>query len=307
MPFRLQGRHFFLTYPQCSLGHQVLYDHLINLRVGNETPEKIAVARELHEDGGTHYHVYLGFSSKRDLRSQRHFDVGNSHPNMQACRSVKAVLKYVLKDGDYLANFDVIKPTVTAVLERAADEKSFIVECLAKFDNKTAGAFQNYLALYRYLKPADKVSEKIGDWSTFLIHDLFLYSRLLSLELHVKDGRRTRSLWLWGPSRTGKTSLARSVGKHVYMLNAWCADLLTDTADYIVLDDISWDSIKWQYKSVLGCQRDVTFTGKYFRPKPFYFNMPCIFLSNTLPVFDLDEKEWLSCNVDFINILDKLY
>lgn len=265
------------------------------------------MSKELHDDGGIHFHVYLCFASKRDLRSQRHFDLHGFHPNIQSCRSAKAVLKYVVKDGEYVANFDVIKPTVLSVLERASDEKEFIKLCLEKFDTKAAGSFSNYLAMYRFMNPNKKVSPQIGDWTSFRVMDMFLYSRLLSIELHEKDGRRTRSLWLHGESKTGKTSLARSIGAHVYMLNAWCADSLSDDAEYIVLDDISWDSIKWQYKSVLGCQKDVTFTGKYFRPKPFVFNMPCIFISNTLPNFEGDELDWLNHNVDFIKIDSKLY
>lgn len=307
MPFRIQARHLFLTYPQCYLNHEEIYNHLLNLNVGNESPEKICVSKELHEDGSPHFHVYLCYPSRRDLRHQRHFDINSYHPNIQSCKSPKAVLKYVTKDGEYMANFDIIKPTVKSLLERADDENSFIDLCLEKFDSKFAASFSNYMALYRAKRPHTKVSDQIGDWTSFKIYDIFLYARLLSIELHEKNGTRTRSLWLWGPSRTGKTSLARSIGKHIYMNNTWCADLISDEAQYLILDDISWDSLRWQYKSILGCQRDVTFTGKYFRPKTFHFNIPCIVITNEKPVLNQDELDWFAVNVDFVHIENKLY
>lgn len=307
MPFRIQGRHLFLTYPQCHLTNEAIYNHLIDLPVGNEKPTKIVVAKELHEDGHPHFHAYLCFDKRRDLRYQRHFDISGYHPNIQVCRSVKDVLKYVTKDGEYMSNFTVIKPTIHQLIERADDETSFALSALEHYDKNFANCFNSWMSLYKMLKSKKKVCDPVSDWTLMKMDDLHLLARILSITAHEKNGSRTKSIWLFGPSKTGKSTLARSIGKHAYMQNTWCVDELSDDAQYLVLDDIAWDTWKWQYKSVLGCQKDVIFTGKYARPRRFNFNMPCIVCSNEKPVFSVDELNWLDVNIDFFEINNKLY
>jgi len=78
-------------------------------------------------------------------------------------------------------------------------------------------------------------------------------------------------------------------------------------AEYLVMDDISWDSWKYQYKTVLGCQQDVSFTGKYKKPTSFRFGIPCVVLSNTLPEFTREELDWLDLNMLFVHITAPLF
>lgn len=305
--FRIQARHLFLTYPQCSVDKDFLYTYLSDLPVGGDKPEKICVAQELHQDGNIHYHVFLSYAKRRDITNEKIYDVLNFHPNIQKVRSVKYVLEYIVKDNNYLANFEVKKPTVAELAERAADEEAFIKIAEEAYGTKFVGAFSNWVAYYNRRRKIKLVSDPIGDWSNFRIDDLFLLCRILSVQDHIKDGRRTKSIWLYGKSRTGKTSLARSIGRHVYMGNTWNVDLLDDDADYLILDDIDFEKWGWQMKALLGCQRDVSFTGKYFRPKKFTFNIPCIVLSNEKPFFTPAQLDWLTLNVDFFEINDVLY
>ena len=43
---------------------------------------------------------------------------------------------------------------------------------------------------------------------------------------------------LWGPTRTGKTLLSRSFGRHSYFSGLFNIDNIDDDADYAVFDDI---------------------------------------------------------------------
>jgi hypothetical protein len=64
-------------------------------------------------------------------------------------------------------------------------------------------------------------------------------------ELPSRD--RPKTLVLWGPSRTGKTSWARSLGNHTYLGNAWSVKMIKETSDYIVIDDIDISNFRlWQ-------------------------------------------------------------
>lgn len=306
-PFRLQGKHLFLTYPQCSLELEYIYDHLLTLPIGNLLPDKLCVAQETHEDGNLHYHCYLYYPSKRNITDPSIYDIDGHHPNMQSCRSPKSVLKYVTKDGIYKANFIVVKPSIKHLISHAADEKDFVNQILEHYSTKAAGSFNNYLAAYRYLNPSSLVFDPLFDFSTFKINDVNLLAHMVGITTHVKDGRRTKSLWLHGPSRTGKTSLARSIGRHCYIGGGWNFDNLSDEAQYVVIDDLPWERWQHNYKQILGCQIDITFSGKYRAAKTFKWNIPAIICTNTLPIFTVEELDWLHINCTFINIINRLY
>ena len=57
-------------------------------------------------------------------------------------------------------------------------------------------------------------------------------------ELPSRD--RPKTLMIWGPSRTGKSSWARSLGRHSYLNNAWSVEEVDSASDYIVIDDMPW-------------------------------------------------------------------
>ena len=56
---------------------------------------------------------------------------------------------------------------------------------------------------------------------------------------------------VWGPSRTGKTAWARSLGTHTYMNTYWAQDELDEGAQYIIFDDIPFETFR-SYKAFLG-------------------------------------------------------
>lgn len=63
------------------------------------SPQSLLVAQELHEDGNTHYHVYISFSVKKNVKKQEYFDVDGFHCNVQAARSAWGVIEYCTKNG----------------------------------------------------------------------------------------------------------------------------------------------------------------------------------------------------------------
>lgn len=98
MVFRAHAKNFILTWPQCPLEFDDIYTDLQTL-LGSEGSARLA--REVHQDGNTHYHAFVSFSSKKDIRNERHFDVRGYHPNIQACRNAQASKEYVSKAGDF--------------------------------------------------------------------------------------------------------------------------------------------------------------------------------------------------------------
>ncbi|CAG8535397.1 7882_t:CDS:2 [Paraglomus occultum] len=52
---------------------------------------------------------------------------------------------------------------------------------------------------------------------------------------------RPKSVFMWGPSRTGKTIWARSHGRHIYWMEKMDLATWDDQAQYIALDDFPWE------------------------------------------------------------------
>lgn len=96
--FRINAKQFFLTYPQCDMTKDAMYDALMKL----DNAEKIVIGREKHEDGNYHLHVYIKYFTKKNIKSATHFDINGYHPNIQSAKSEKAVIGYITKDRDIL-------------------------------------------------------------------------------------------------------------------------------------------------------------------------------------------------------------
>ena len=98
--FRLNGKQFFFTYPQCDTSKEQVMAAIKRI-FGGELNWAV-VARENHQDGTPHIHAVIVLKSKFSTRDTRFFDcIAGKHGNYQACRSLNKTLEYVMKDGDY--------------------------------------------------------------------------------------------------------------------------------------------------------------------------------------------------------------
>jgi len=138
------------------------------------------------------------------------------------------------------------------------------------------------------------------------IQTLTLFGANPMLNPKSESVERPKSLCLVGPSRTGKTSWARSIepAAHIYICNQWNIDCWDDAAKLVVIDDVSVNYFPW--KPILGCQLVFNATGKYRSARKCVGGKPCIYLVNP----DMDprrtlsgsEYDWLLVNVTFIEI-----
>lgn len=106
MTFRIKAKQIFLTYSQVNN----VFDNKLC-----ETPEHYRefaeqtlgrllcarIGRELHQDGGIHYHMFLGFSEAATINSSSIMDYEGQHPNIKSVRRDPGkVWDYAGKDGD---------------------------------------------------------------------------------------------------------------------------------------------------------------------------------------------------------------
>jgi len=93
MPFRLNARNVFLTYPRCATLPRLLGEFLQNIRAA----QYIHVVREQHRDGTPHIHCLIQWIDKFNVRDERKFDFEGQHPNIQPARDVAAIEAYISK------------------------------------------------------------------------------------------------------------------------------------------------------------------------------------------------------------------
>lgn len=116
--FRLQAKFFFLTWPQCSTPKETVLDRLKALPNFSHA----LVAREDHKDqAGEHLHAFLALSKPWNIRNPGLLDaLAGKHGNYQAAKDQTKVVKYCVKDGDYVSHgFDP-----AAFLSKRLEKKS---------------------------------------------------------------------------------------------------------------------------------------------------------------------------------------
>lgn len=105
--FELRAKSYFITFSDCEILHETCLAHLKSKfnDLGQEL-YKYVIARELHEDGLRHHlHCYVELKKQIRKRVDAKFaDLGGHHPNIQGVRSPRRVIRYVVKDQNFITN-----------------------------------------------------------------------------------------------------------------------------------------------------------------------------------------------------------
>ena len=99
--FHLKNRRYVLiTYAQAGDD----FDYWAVLDLFTQLRAECIIGRELHSDGGVHFHVFVDFGRLYSSRKTDIFDVGGKHPNIQPIgRTPAKAYDYVCKEGDLVA------------------------------------------------------------------------------------------------------------------------------------------------------------------------------------------------------------
>jgi hypothetical protein len=112
---------------------------------------------------------------------------------------------------------------------------------------------------------------------------------------------------MFGPTRTGKTILARSLGRHSYFNNTFNLDTFDNDCEYAVFDDISGGLKSIPYKQWLGGQLQFTTSDKYRRKKDIIWGRPSIYIANDNPLLERGiDRCWLVGNTTIVEISSTL-
>lgn len=227
MPFRLRAKNVLLTYPQLSQDAlsqftdraEAHYEFVCQVA---GTPLCYRAGRELHEDGGVHIHVFLSWENPCRTSNERLFDYGGAHPNiLPVPRTPGKSWDYAGKDGDVIYELGS-RPGETRVASVGRDglwADALSLPTKTEFlDHLRAVAPRDYVLYFEAIErfadrfytnpPPDYISPRFELLDSERVDDA-----VDQLRIGRGDGSRAKSLILWGPTRTGKTVFARSLGK----------------------------------------------------------------------------------------------
>ncbi|XP_075091922.1 uncharacterized protein LOC142172058 [Nicotiana tabacum] len=263
--FRIQAKNYFMTYPHRSLTKDEALTQLQNI----STPVNkvfIRVSRELHEDGEPHLHVLIQFEGKYVCTNNRTFDLtsptrsSHFHPNIQGAKSSSDVKTYVEKDGDFI-DFGVFQ--IDGRSSRGGCQSANDSYAKAINSGSTINALKilmeeqprDYIRdldklranLYRHYSPPKQLLISKWDPQSYVVPDDIeqwlgeVFEEPSARPVKNNSSDRPLSLILEGPSRTGKTAWARSLGVHNYIIGHldFNAKSYSNYVTYNVIDDIS--------------------------------------------------------------------
>lgn len=296
--FRINARNFSLTYPQTPAGFELKIQDFLN-----DLPNVAyyVIGTERHADGGLHQHVALGFTSKKNIRSQTFFDIDGQHPNIQSTRNITDWITYCKKDGNFIESGSVPRPKRSWSEVLSADTREEAERLVAE------------------ISPRDYIlnNERIDYWlskrytTTFQgdYHPTFTEFNISVPMQAWADQRlnsdRPKSLILYGETRTGKTHWARSLGPHMYFNGMFDMSLWNPNAEYAIFDDFDDWSKFYSYKQWLGAQLQFTITDKYRKKSTIKWGKPTIILSNSLPQFS--DQDWVRKNCFIVQVSAPLF
>lgn len=116
--FRINAIKFFLTFSQIP-NDKIIDFKTIQQRILEKLHVKNGIiAKEVHKDGGIHFHIYLELTEKKDIKRSNYFDfIFNHHGKYESCKSRANTIKYITKDMDYFLIGDLKSFANTTLVE----------------------------------------------------------------------------------------------------------------------------------------------------------------------------------------------
>lgn len=287
------------------------------------------IAEEHHGDGGVHFHVYVRLDNVLRTRETRIFDIFDQetnnlfHPHVEKIRGLQNMLDYCTKEDELpVSNWDWKNANSLIIKKGQVDwddvfgsdystAEEFLDLMMARYPSYFAA---HYLALRQIAY--DRYQKDIREYNPGFIQ----FNNLPPVLLHWIDHsllltgiERPKSLVLIGPSRTGKTEWARSIGRHMYFNNYFNLDLWDDEAAYAIFDDMDVDpdvgleKYFRSWKAFFGAQKEFTVTDKYRRKKRVSWGKPIIWIANNEIKCNTRTMDYIRANSVICRIYNNLY
>jgi len=302
--FRLNGKHLFLTYPQCTWSPQHA-DTAIRQVLSNV--EWSIWGSEKHADGSPHLHAFISLSKRCNLVSPTCLDLvgtepGNCHGDYRVARDPKAVLNYVTKDGQIFCNGTTLddakllfataagkKRTATDILLAAMKEGKTLLQAAEENPGTLTHAVLHQDKILRWhtsslLASMEPPLRFVSAAPPFLGGGIW-DSVIATWMMNNMTGTRTfgkKQLWIAGPTMVGKTTFANKLAEmfRIYWVpdEDFYDDYVDQNYDLIIFDEFRHQkTILWMNRF---CDGSICPLRQKGRQTVKRLNHPIIVLSN---------------------------
>ena len=316
--FRMQGKNYILTFPQCSVKKEVAAAR-VEQKFARELKGYI-VCEEAHKDGTPHLHVYLSFQKKKHFCKADCFDfIGQKHGNYQVAKSVRGSVEYVTKAGNYVAK----GVDVESVLKKKAQKSDTIAQMLmdgkslVEINKENPGYVminKRKLEEYETWIQCERAKKSKVEWVPPKLDGLTDANKKIAewICLNIRQPRKFKApqLYVHGKANLGKTSftewLERSLSVYHMPLTEEFYDLYSDDVDLVVIDEFKGQkTIQWLNEFLQGSVMNIRRKGSQSIKSK---NTPVIILSNyTLeecyPKANADGRlDTLRCRLEIVEV-----
>ena len=322
--FRMNAKAFWLTYSglyRGELDHQRILAMLLSK--GNLAEYSIGCERHKEESVGDpdkdeHFHVYVAFENKKNIKSPRYFDMlGDGtygsrrlHCTIMSCKTKQDRINrinYTMKeDTNPLQKLNgplggaMSRQETYHELNRMVDEGESIQECMAMVRSNQPE---------EYFKFGDRIEARLTalarSGSDEKEYSLKQYRGITDGESAKLD--LSKSVILWGASGKGKTDFAMAQGKHPLLVQTWCdlKKIKKGVTDLLVFDEMAMtkDLTPQMWIFLLDTLQNRTFAKQngahvLYGSATIWKGIKRIFVTNVAPPDEPDELHPLICGGD---------
>lgn len=309
----MYAQHLFLTYPRCSLELKEAFEQLQKKFKGREW---LVVARELHEDGTPHLHAALRLKKRRQFKVSSFADLSDGtssfHGNYQAARSIREVVAYVIKDGEFLA--EGVDPVEFANLTPKETKFGRLVKVLADGGTMAEAHAEDKVTFAREMKklteyrqwlintgkrqreevpPVTSIESSLEPPLSIPLRKIVKWLTNNLIRLRTRPIRASQ-LWIYGAPGVGKTTFAMLISKcwRVYFApeENWWGDFDEDEFDLMIFDEYIGQFPRQFMNKLLDGQELKMPVKLGSQPVLKKRNIPIIVLSNVQPMDLYQEK-----------------
>jgi len=284
------SRNWLLTYP--ALTYEQANKHAIADRIDNDKSlagyDYCVIGREKHLDGTPHIHIFIQFPKAKQFRATGVLDkIVGKHGNYMCSKfgTTDAMRNYVMKHKNFLESGVYVSADCdpyTQAIKASSKAEGLDILKTAKPRDFVVYHSQINATLSTLHQTEKKKWEAPSGMQPFSLPESI--SNWLTSELNKPN--RPLCLVVIGPSRSGKTTWARSVlpGNHVFLRGDFDLHLLRNLVGVklLVWDDCSRLSQKsFPYrKQLLTAMGECSLTDKYCKKVTVNIDMPSIVLCN---------------------------
>lgn len=294
-PFRLKCKACFLTWPQNDMTKEDCLSRVIKV-LEPEGLEWAVVASELHKDGTPHLHAICKFKADGvDIKNANPVldSITGKHGNYQSARSPTKVLRYVIKDDNYLTFGDVPpfkkdEPKIAQFAACLLTGGSF-ADCVkidagqALLQKRKLEDFEGYC---KRIRSVDSLLVWKPPTYTGTVPELLQLTDWLTRNILVKRKFRQEQLYIWGPPAIGKTTFIMQLSRFLRIYNIptdedYYDDWEDGSYDLAVMDEFKGHkTVQWLNRWLDGSMMPIKKKGAQYLKRT---NVPTIILSNYSP------------------------